>query len=60
MTPDVWLDQCRWPDLPPSYDKALRKAVLDERWPLAKFIADRTIEARGFFEWEAEPKFVKE
>lgn len=35
-------------------------APLEERWPLAEFIADRTIEAQGFFEWEAEPKFVNE
>lgn len=34
------------------------QAPSEARWAAAQFIADRTIEARGFFEWETEPEDV--
>jgi hypothetical protein len=33
-------------------------ATLDERLPLAQRVADRTLGARGFFEWESPPEAV--
>jgi hypothetical protein len=63
------LDQCVWPDLAEKYDQALREAVeianefftatdLDVRLRLAERLADHTIGARGFFEWETVPELV--